>query len=136
MLGGFKCDCSDLIQGAIKEIAVDGTGVLLCLRQDSHGICLVNKLRAFELQDRGFDTIDANEQLGLDANERIHLPATQMLQQLGYRRVRLMTNNPERVSLLVHYRFIVDERVPHSSPANRHNETSLRTKAVRGGHLI
>ena len=132
----MRCDCSDLIQGAIKEIAIGGTGVLLYLTQDSHGIVLVNKLRALELQDRGFDTIDANAQLGLDTDERVYLPATQMLQQLGYKRVRLMTNNPKKVSLLARYRAIVDERVPHSFPSNQHNETSLRTKPVRGGHLI
>jgi len=102
----LRCDCSDLIQGPIKKIAINGTGVLLCLTQNSHGIGLINKLRAYEIQDRGFDTTDANAQLGLDAGGRVYLPATQMLQQLGYRRVRLMTNNPENVSLLARYRAI------------------------------
>ena len=136
LLGSLRCDCGDQLQGAIKEIAAGGTDVLLCLAQEGRDIGLVNKLRAYGLQDRGFDTIDANEQLGFDADERVYLPATQMLLLLGYKRIRLMTNNPEKVSSLARCSVIIDERVPHSFPSNRHNETYLRTKAARGGHLI
>lgn len=136
LLGSLRCDCGDQLQGAVKEIAAAGSGVLLYLAQEGRGIGLVNKLRAYELQDRGFDTIDANEQLGFDADERIYLPAAQMLRQLGFKRVRLMTNNPHKVAALSRCGVAVDERVPHKFPANKHNESYLRTKAVRSGHLF
>lgn len=136
LLGSLRCDCGDQLQGAIREITTAGSGVLLYLAQEGRGIGLVNKLRAYELQDRGFDTIDANEQLGFDADERVYLPAAQMLRQLGFKRVRLMTNNPQKVDALSRCGVDVDERVPHKFPANKHNESYLRTKAVRSGHLF
>ncbi len=136
LLGSLRCDCGDQLQGAIKEIAAAGAGVLLYLAQEGRGIGLVNKLRAYELQDRGFDTMDANEQLGFDADERVYLPAAQILRLLGFTRVRLMTNNPDKVSALANYGITVEERVPHAFPANKHNEDYLRTKAVRGGHVF
>lgn len=100
------------------------------------GIGLVNKLRAYQLQDAGYDTIDANEQLGFDADERVYLPAAAMLRQLGFGCVRLLTNNPEKVSALQRCGIEVAERVPHVFPANGHNERYLRTKATRSGHLL
>ena len=136
LLGSLRCDCGDQLQGAIREIAAAGRGVLLYLAQEGRGIGLVNKLRAYELQDRGFDTMDANEQLGFDADERVYLPAAQMLRQLGFDRVRLMTNNPGKVSALSRCGVGVVARVPHAFPANKHNESYLRTKAARGGHLF
>jgi GTP cyclohydrolase II len=110
--------------------------VLLYLAQEGRGIGLVNKLRAYELQDDGFDTIDANEQLGFDADERIYAPAATMLARMGIKRVRLMTNNPEKISGLTRHGIEVAERVAHSFPANGHNENYLRTKALRAGHLL
>ncbi len=136
LLGSLRCDCGDQLRGAIDEIARAGGGVLLYLAQEGRGIGLVNKLRAYELQDRGFDTIDANEQLGFDADERVYLPAAEMLRQLGYEKIRLMTNNPDKISALSRYGVDVSGRVAHSFPANKHNETYLKTKAGRGGHLI
>ncbi len=136
LLGSLRCDCGDQLQGAIREISATGEGILLYLAQEGRGIGLVNKLRAYELQDRGFDTMDANEQLGFDADERIYLPAARMLRQLGFDRVRLMTNNPTKVAALAHCGIVVEERVPHRFPANKHNETYLRTKAARGGHIF
>jgi GTP cyclohydrolase II len=136
LLGSLRCDCGVQLRGAIAEIARQGSGVLLYLAQEGRGIGLVNKLRAYELQDDGFDTIDANEQLGFDADERIYAPAATMLSRMGIKRVRLMTNNPEKISQLERYGIEVAERVAHSFPANGHNENYLRTKAERAGHLL
>ncbi len=136
LLGSLKCDCGDQLRGAIAEISAIGGGVLLYLAQEGRGIGLVNKLRAYELQDRGFDTLDANEQLGFDADERIYLPAAQMLRELGYGSIRLLTNNPEKVSAMAACGVEVIDRVPHSFPSNKHNEMYLDTKARRSGHLI
>ncbi|MBL6941366.1 MAG: GTP cyclohydrolase II, partial [Rhodospirillales bacterium] len=136
LLGSLRCDCGDQLRGAINEIASAGGGVLLYLAQEGRGIGLVNKLRAYELQDRGFDTMDANEQLGFDADERIYLPAAEMLRQLGFSAVRLMTNNPAKIEALRACGVEIVERVEHAFPANQHNEQYLKTKAARGGHLI
>ena len=136
LLGSLRCDCGDQLRGAISELARAGGGVLLYLAQEGRGIGLVNKLRAYQLQDAGFDTIEANEQLGFDADERIYLPAAEMLRQLDFLRVRLLTNNPEKVAALSRLGIAVTERVPHVFPANGHNERYLRTKATRSGHLF
>lgn len=136
LLGSLRCDCGDQLRGAIAEISRQGAGVLLYLAQEGRGIGLVNKLRAYELQDRGFDTLDANEQLGYDADERIYLPAARMLEHLGFDQVRLMTNNPDKVSGLVQCGVIVSERVSHAFPSNHHNENYLQTKKTKSGHFI
>jgi len=136
LLGSLRCDCGVQLRGAIAELAKHGSGVLLYLAQEGRGIGLVNKLRAYELQDEGFDTIDANEQLGFDADERIYAPAATMLSRMGINRVRLLTNNPQKISQLERYGIEVAERVAHSFPANGHNENYLRTKAERAGHLL
>jgi len=136
LLGSLRCDCGDQLRGAIAEIAKSGGGAVLYLSQEGRGIGLANKLRAYELQDAGFDTIDANELLGFDADERVYLPAAAMLKQLGFSKVRLLTNNPEKVAALAQCGIDVVERVPHAFPANEHNERYLRTKAIRGGHLL
>ncbi len=136
LLGSLRCDCGDQLRGAIAEIARDGSGVLLYLAQEGRGIGLVNKLRAYQLQDAGFDTLDANLQLGFDDDERIYLPAAQMLRLLGIGRVRLLTNNPSKVDALARHGIDVAERVPHVFPSNDHNLGYLRTKATRGGHLF
>jgi GTP cyclohydrolase II len=136
LLGSLRCDCGVQLRSAIAEIARQGSGVLLYLAQEGRGIGLVNKLRAYELQDDGFDTIDANEQLGFDADERIYAPAATMLSRMGIQRVRLMTNNPEKIAQLERYGIEVAARVPHSFPSNGHNENYLRTKAERAGHLL
>lgn len=136
LLGSLRCDCGLQLRGAIAELAKQGSGVLLYLAQEGRGIGLVNKLRAYELQDDGFDTIDANEQLGFDADERIYVPAATMLTRMGIKRVRLMTNNPEKIIQLERHGIEVSERVAHAFPANGHNENYLRTKAERAGHLL
>jgi GTP cyclohydrolase II len=136
LLGSLRCDCGDQLRGAIKAIAAAGGGVLLYLAQEGRGIGLVNKLRAYQLQDAGFDTFDANEQLGFDADERVYLPAAQMLRRLGFGTIRLLTNNPEKLAALERYGIRVAERVPHVFAANGHSERYLRTKATRRGHLL
>ena len=136
LLASLRCDCGDQLRGAIAAIATAGGGVLLYLAQEGRGIGLVNKLRAYQLQDAGFDTIDANEQLGFDADERVYLPAAEMLRQLGFSTVRLLTNNPDKVSALQRCGIAVVERVPHAFPSNAHNERYLNTKATRSGHFL
>ena len=136
LLGSLRCDCGDQLRGAIKAISEQGDGVLLYLAQEGRGIGLVNKLRAYTLQDRGLDTLDANEMLGYDADERVYLPAATMLKDLGLKQVNLLTNNPDKVTALSRFGIDVVERVPHAFPSNRHNELYLETKKAKGGHLF
>ena len=136
LIGSLKCDCGDQLRGAIREIGRHGAGILLYLRQEGRGIGLTNKLRAYALQDQGFDTVEANERLGFEPDERVFLAAAEMLRQLGYREIRLMTNNPEKIDALEALGITVVERVPHAFPANEHNADYLRTKAKKSGHLL
>ena len=136
LLGSLRCDCGDQLRGAVESMAKAGGGVLLYLAQEGRGIGLANKLRAYALQDQGFDTIDANRLLGFAADERVYRPAAEMLRQLGFTRIRLMTNNPEKLAALSFDGIAVVERVPLAFPGNEHNEDYLRTKAVRSGHQL
>ena len=136
LLGSMRCDCGSQLRGAIASMASAGSGVVLYLAQEGRGIGLINKLRAYQLQDAGFDTVDANLQLGFDEDERVYLPAARMLSLLGIDRVRLLTNNPTKVGALSNHGVDVVERVAHIFPPNRHNEGYLRTKATRAGHLF
>ena len=136
LLGSLRCDCGDQLRGAIAEIGRQGSGVLLYLAQEGRGIGLINKLRAYRLQDAGADTAVANEQLGFEADERIYLPAAEMLRRLGFHQVRLMTNNPAKVAGLQRCGIEVVERVPLVVPANPHNEGYLGTKAAKFGHMF
>ena len=136
LLGSLRCDCGDQLRGAVTTISESGAGLVLYLAQEGRGIGLVNKLRAYALQDRGADTLDANQQLGFDADERVYLPAAEMLRLLGFGKVKLLTNNPEKVAALTRCGIIVEDRVPHAFPSNQHNEAYLGTKARRFGHLF
>lgn len=136
LLGSLRCDCGDQLRGAIEAISAAGAGVLLYLAQEGRGIGLVNKLRAYTLQDQGYDTVDANRQLGFDDDERIYAPAAEMLRRLGFGAVRLMTNNPLKVEQLARHGITVTERVPHVFPSNPHNLRYLEAKAKRSGHLF
>jgi GTP cyclohydrolase II len=136
LLGSLKCDCGPQLQGAIARIAADGGGVLLYLAQEGRGIGLINKLRAYNLQDQGFDTVDANTRLGFEVDERQFAPAAKMLALLGFSSVRLLTNNPEKVAGLEAAGIHVTEQVAHQFAGNRHNEAYLRTKRDRTGHLL
>ena len=133
LLGQAPEEVLEAIEGRFSSA---GGGLLLYLAQEGRGIGLVNKLRAYELQERGFDTVEANEQLGFDADERVYIPAAHMLRQLGFPQVRLLTNNPAKVDGLARCGIAVVERVPHAFPSNRHNEVYMRTKAGRSGHHL
>ncbi|VXC94417.1 GTP cyclohydrolase-2 [Sphingomonas sp. 8AM] len=136
VLGSLKCDCGPQLDAAIQAIAAAGWGVLLYLRQEGRGIGLVNKLRAYALQDQGFDTVDANVRLGFAIDARDFGVAARMLHLLGQDRVRLLTNNPAKVAGLEAAGIAVIERVPHALPANPHNERYLATKRDRTGHQL
>jgi len=136
LIGSLRCDCGNQLRGAIGEMALNGSGILLYLAQEGRGIGLVNKLRAYQLQDAGHDTVEANLQLGFDSDERNYLPAAQMLRKLGVSRVKLMTNNPIKIAALGKYDIEVVERVSHIYPSNQHNDAYLRVKATKSGHLF
>jgi GTP cyclohydrolase II len=134
VLGSLKCDCGPQLQEALRRIASGGWGILLYLRQEGRGIGLVNKLRAYALQDQGFDTVDANTRLGFAVEARDFAVAGRMLELLGQRRIRLLTNNPAKVAALEAHGVAIVERVPLALPANPHNERYLATKRDRTGH--
>lgn len=136
VLGSLKCDCGPQLQAALHEIAGAGWGILLYLRQEGRGIGLINKLRAYALQDQGFDTVDANTRLGFRVDARDFRVAARMLELLGQRRIRLLTNNPMKVAELEKAGIEVVERVPHRAPSNPHNERYLATKRDRTGHQL
>jgi len=141
IFASLKCDCGPQLNAALAAMAGEadagvGWGVLLYLRQEGRGIGLVNKLRAYQLQDQGFDTVDANNRLGLPSEARDFPVAARMLSLLGVRRIRLMTNNPDKVAALAGLGVEVVERVPHALPANPHNVRYLETKRDRAGHLL
>lgn len=136
LLASLKCDCGSQLRGALAAMAAEGAGVLLYLSQEGRGIGLMNKLRAYALQDQGYDTVEANERIGFRADERSFGVAAAMLKQLGFARVRLLTNNPEKIAGLAAHGIEVVERVPHSFPANPHNAEYLATKKRKGGHLL
>ncbi len=135
VLGSLKCDCGPQLDAALAKIAEQGWGILLYLRQEGRGIGLVNKLRAYALQDQGFDTVDANTRLGFSIDARDFGLAAQMLKLLGQDRVKLLTNNPEKGAKLAACGISV-ERVGHSLPPNPHNKAYLDTKRDRTGHKL
>lgn len=135
-LYSLRCDCGAQLEAALRNIAADGRGVLVYLRQEGRGIGLLNKIRAYALQDRGADTVDANHRLGLPVDSREYGVAAAMLANLGVHRLRLMTNNPRKLHALDQAGIEVVERVPLRIPANVHNAAYLRTKALRLGHLF
>jgi GTP cyclohydrolase II len=136
LLGSLKCDCGSQLRGAVDTIAKAGSGIILYLAQEGRGIGLINKLRSYRLQDQGFDTVDANERLGFEADERRYGIAARMLQLLGFKTVRLLTNNPDKLGRLGESGIKVIERVPHVFPSNTHNRAYLKTKAEKAGHLL
>lgn len=136
VLGSLKCDCGPQLQAAIKAIEASGWGVLLYLRQEGRGIGLINKLRAYALQDQGFDTVDANTRLGFAVDARNFAVAGRMLALLGQKTVRLLTNNPDKVAALEASGIAVAERVAHKLPPNPHNARYLDTKRDRTGHQL
>lgn len=141
ILGSLKCDCGPQLDAALHAMAHEardsgGWGVLLYMRQEGRGIGLVNKLRAYRLQDQGFDTVEANQRLGLPDEARDFPVAARMLELLGAGTIRLLTNNPAKVRALEAAGITVSERVPHQLPENPHNARYLATKRDRSGHLL
>ena len=133
-LYSLKCDCGAQLEAGLQAIAAAGRGVLLYLRQEGRGIGLVNKIRAYALQQTGADTVEANRLLGLPDDARDYTVAADLLGLLGVRSVRLLTNNPAKVDALQKLGITVAERVPLHTPSNPHNEGYLRTKSRRMGH--
>lgn len=135
-LFSLRCDCGFQLQEALKRITEEGAGVLLYLRQEGRGIGLLNKIKAYHLQDGGADTVEANEKLGFEADMRDYSMCQTMLEHLGVQSVNLMTNNPRKVKALEKYGLKVSKRVPLQVGKNRHNEHYLATKMGKLGHMM
>lgn len=136
VLGSLKCDCGPQLHAALEQMGEASWGILLYLRQEGRGIGLINKLRAYALQDQGFDTVDANQRLGFAIDARDFSIAARILELLNVPKVRLLTNNPEKVAGLESCGVIVEERLPVQIAANPHNEFYLDTKRDRTGHQL
>jgi GTP cyclohydrolase II len=136
VFGSLKCDCGPQLKEALRIIGAQGGGILLYLRQEGRGIGIANKIRAYSLQDRGLDTVDANRRLGFADDERGYGHAAAMLRELGVDRVRLLTNNPAKVEGLQAAGVAVTARVAHQMAANPHNADYLATKRKKSGHLL
>ncbi|WP_447927324.1 MULTISPECIES: GTP cyclohydrolase II [unclassified Vreelandella] len=135
-LFSMRCDCGYQLQEALKRIAEEGRGVLLYLRQEGRGIGLLNKIRAYNLQDQGADTVEANERLGFGADMRRYDLCVPMLEHLNIQALKLMTNNPRKVEALTNDGVNVTERLPITTGLNPHNEQYLATKAGKLGHMM
>ena len=134
--GSLRCDCGEQLHQALRQIEAEGRGVLLYMRQEGRGIGLINKLRAYELQEQGMDTLEANLALGFKGDEREYYIGAQILRDLGAKTLRLLTNNPDKVYQLQDFGMEIVERVPIQAPANPHDIRYLRTKQRRMGHLL
>jgi GTP cyclohydrolase II len=135
-IGSLRCDCRDQLEASLRQLATMPYGILLYLRQEGRGIGLTNKIRAYALQDHGLDTVEANIALGFRDDERDYSIAAHMLNSLGVRSVRLMTNNPRKLDGLRELGVDVVDRIPLVIPANRYNRRYLATKAAKSGHLM
>lgn len=134
--GSLRCDCGQQLQSALSRIAEHGCGAVVYLRQEGRGIGLGNKIRAYELQDSGMDTVDANHQLGFPADARVYDTAAHMLKSVHVSKLKLMTNNPDKVAGLESMGIEVEEQVSHQVKSHEHNANYLKTKAQRMGHTL
>ena len=136
VLGSLKCDCGPQLQAALAQMGHEGQGVLLYLNQEGRGIGLANKMRAYSLQDQGFDTVEANHRLGFEDDERDFRVGAGLLRQMGFSQVRLLTNNPRKVDMLNDHGVQVVERVPLRVGETEENRGYLATKALKSGHIL
>lgn len=136
VLGSLRCDCGPQLHAALSMIAREKRGVLLYMRQEGRGIGLLNKLKAYKLQDEGFDTVDANVALGFPPDMREYGTGAEILRDLGLKQIRLMTNNPRKITGLEDYGIEIVERVPLLISPNEYNEKYMNTKELRMGHLL
>jgi GTP cyclohydrolase II len=136
VMGSLRCDCRDQLEAALKTIGQMDKGIVLYLRQEGRGIGLINKIRAYNLQDQGLDTVEANLALGFRDDERDYAIAAHMLHSLKIQSINLMTNNPKKIDQLTQYGVKVNKRLPHILPSNEHNQFYLETKAAKSGHMI
>ena len=135
-IGSLRCDCRDQLETALRTLGEMENGILLYMRQEGRGIGFTNKIRAYGLQDYGYDTVDANLALGFRDDEREYSTAAHMLHSLKVKSIRLMTNNPRKIADLTAHGIKITDRIPLVIPPNPHNEFYLQTKATRSGHLI
>jgi len=135
-LGSLRCDCRDQLESSLIAIGKMEKGMVLYLRQEGRGIGLINKIRAYSLQDQGLDTVEANLALGFRDDERDYAVAAHMLMSLKIESIQLMTNNPKKIVQLTQYGIPVNGRIPHIMPSNEHNRFYLETKATKSGHMI
>lgn len=136
VLGSLRCDCRDQLETALRMIGEMERGILLYMRQEGRGIGLINKIRAYGLQEHGYDTVEANLALGFRDDERDYSIAAHMLESLHVKSIQLITNNPKKIADLTKNGIKVTGRIPHVMPANEYNHFYLETKAIKSGHLI